>query len=354
MNPQTQDEQRATVDQLFAAKAGVPPQQAQAEQPAPAPQQAPPQAQAPQGPPPEAPTTPAEKTEAEGSPKTEGDQMDEEPVLYTVKRGEEEVQLTPQQLRGLYDRYERMVEDYSQYGAFNQFGREVMKHMPPGTKPEQAIKLLMERANQHNPQMGGDPKGQGQELTAQQAPSNADIAQQLEDWEKENAVSLPPGYKEAMAGSGQMAQEMAQLKQMLTQVLAQSAGMANAAKTASQGNINQAAQVQKQRIDNNLREVLGQAGMGEEDANAFKIFAAERGYTPIDFASKNLVRRLAQDFQAVKQTPQLQQLLETNRRRQAFTGRAVGATPQQGGGAPDAPPGPLADMIEQKMRQRFN
>jgi len=350
MNPQSPEEQRAAVDQLFASKAGVPPQQ---QAPQPDPGQAQPQPQAQQGPPPEAPTTQAEKTEADGSPQTEGDQMDEEPVLYKVKRGDEEVDLTPQQLKGLYERYEKLVDDYSNFGAFNQFGRQLMERLPPGTRPEQAIDMLMKQAMQHNPQMGGQPQAQQQEMTAQDAPSNADISQQLEQWEKDNAVSLPPGYKEAMAGSGQMAQKLAQMEQMLSQVLAQSAGVANAAKMTTDGNIQQAAQVKKQQIENNVREVLHRSGLGEQEAGDFKVFAAERGFTPVDFANRGLLARLVQDYQAVKQTPQLQQLLETNRRRQAFTGRAVGATPQPGAAAPQSPPGPLAEMVESKIRQRF-
>lgn len=349
MTPQTPEQQQSDIAQLVAQKMGVPPEQA----PQPPQQAAPPQ-QAPQPPQQqqETPPTDAEKTDAQASPQTEGDKMEEDPILYSFKRGDEEVKLTPQQLQGMYDRYEKLIGDYSEYGAFAEMGKKLMQKLPPGTKPEQAIDELIRRAMKHNPQMGQQADQSAPQMSSKEAPSNEDVASKLEQWEKENAVTLPPGYKEMMQSGGSMQGELAQMRQMLQQVLSQSAGVANAAKISTQGNINQAADVQKQRIQNNMREVFNAANVSEQDISDFNVFAAERGYTPIDFASKGLLAKVVQDYQANKNSPEMERMRDIHKRRQAFTGRAVGATPQSGanGGQPQ---GRLEQMIQEKLQRRF-
>ena len=53
----------------------------------------------------DAPTTPQEQAAEVASPQTEGDRQAEEAVMYKIKFGEEERNLSPQQIAGTYDRY---------------------------------------------------------------------------------------------------------------------------------------------------------------------------------------------------------------------------------------------------------
>ena len=64
-------------------------------------------APAPQAPaaPAEAPTTVQEAAEQKGSPKTEGDRVQQDPLVYKVKMGDEERALTPEQISSTFSRY---------------------------------------------------------------------------------------------------------------------------------------------------------------------------------------------------------------------------------------------------------
>ena len=285
-----------------------------------------------------------------GAPKTEADNAQLPPIMYKVKFGEDdERELSEKQITGTFERYGQMNEMNSAMRPILDLANGAMK-ANPGLTPEKFARSLIAMANRHNPQMGGEdqrPNTQGD-----QKPMQADdISKQFEAWEKDNAASLPPMYKEMLEGNKNTGTQMNQMMQMMQQVLGRSQGMLDAGKGAAEQAGQQNISNAKQRVANNLSRVQQKLGLADEAENDFMMFASERGYTMEDFLDPVLTMRVAQDFKNGTQTGEVDRLREVQTRRQSFTG----TPPQQPSGgmspAPAAGNAPLDAMLSRKFSE---
>lgn len=361
--PQSPDKEAAMISQMAAGRLGPDPAAAaaQAQDPAANPQAAPrPQAGKP-APRPEAekPDTEQGTAEKEGSPQTEGDKMKEDPVLYKVKMGEEERDLTPEQIASTFSRYSELNYKNAQMKPVTQLAEALMQRIPDAT-PEKVASIMAAsiKAQMSNPQMGRGSQGQPPQSPGSantqtkgdnQPRSAEDISAMMDQWERDNAASLPPGYRELvtqMGQSGQIGSEVQQMKRILQQLVGQSQGVADAARdTVAKTNQDRVATI-RQQIGTNLDRVQQHLQIPGEQANNFMIFASERGYTLEDFIDPNLAMKVMQDFKANMDSPEMDRLRDMAKRRQAYTG-AIGS-------APSAPAAASADPQSQRFESFAN
>lgn len=281
-----------------------------------------------------------------GSPETEGDKMVADAIMYEIEFGENDVrQLTPTQIRETFKRY----RDLNYKNAENANLNKVLDYVyrsgiakNPDDAARQIVNLV--KGMQSNPQMGDTD---GQTNVAQKAQESGDPFQQ---WEEDNAVPLPPGYRENQQMMQQLMMQNQQLQKMLGSVLQQTEATASAGAQAAVEGQNAKSQAIAQRIGNNLDRMAQQLGLTEEMAEDFRMFAGERGYTLDDFLDMGLALKVGTDFKNSTQSGEMDRLREIAKRRQAFTG-TIGATPQsemaQGAGSEE--PG---DATLQRLAQR--
>ena len=321
-----QEAQSNLIDALASKKMGVEPQQAQA--------------------PAEA-ETPTEEAVAEGSPSTEGDKMDMEAILYEIDFGEGDMRkLNPNQIRETFNRYRDLNFKNAQNANLNKVVEAAIKSGFAKSPDDAARQILnMMKAAQSNPQMGDTDGKTNVQADAEQ------VRDAMSQWEEDNAVSLPPGYKEQQQQMAQMASNMSQLQQMLGQVLQQ--GQNAAAQGAQQAVEAQAMRGDaiRQQISNNLDKGAASVGLGEDQAEDFRVFAYERGYTEDDFVDPGLTLRVMTDFKNEMQSPEMERLRDIHKRRQAFTG-TVNMTPASGDAS--AVTAEEGDSTLNRLAQRVN
>jgi hypothetical protein len=271
------------------------------------------------------PPSPTEQVTAAISPKTEGDASREEAFIEVVHADGTKEVLSASQVAGLKARYRDL--NYKQMN----------------TKPlEPAIGLLqsiMEGASKDGKTLSGDDLAQfleaairgyasnptlGQKDRAPDTPQggNANIDAELAAWERENAVSLPPLYKNMASTLSQLQGDNDQLKQMLTTLLNEARGITTDAAQLAQQTGQTQSQAYQQTIANNLNVAQARLQLPDEAANDFFDFAFARGYTLEDFIDPDLTSQVMTDFKAVQATPEMERLRALNARRQAFTGAA--------------------------------
>lgn len=317
---QTEEAMAAAIDGIAAKKMGVPPKA----QPAPEPPKK---------------DTAQDKAAETGSPETEGDKIVAEAVVFELDMGDGNKRpLTEQQIQGTFDRYKKLNYQQMQMKPVNDVLVQLMQRSGKGPKEMADMLRNVEAAAQSNPTMGnidGDKSGPPYDKSNPQ-----DMDAQLAKWEEDNAASLPPMYREAMIGNQQgmqqMQQQLAQTQQMLQQVLAQSQGNVEAAKQGMQAGQQQQAQAIQRTIANNLDRVQQSLGLGDDKANDFKIFAAERGYTMEDFVDPRLTHKVMSDFKNTMNSDEMERMRQISSRRQAFTG-SLGSTPSATSAAEPAP-----------------
>ncbi len=335
--PQDPQAAAATIDRLAAKKLGVEPQ-------------------VPQPAAPEKPKDSAEdKASAKGSPETEGDKMAAEAVVYEIDFGEgDKRKLTDKQIASTQQRYAALNHQHAQLAPINKLVSKIMKANPGATTQQVADKLdNIIKAQASNPQMG-NTKGERSGDT----PPPEDQDALLSRWEQDNAATLPPGYREMMTGTGQQSQTMSQMQQqlastqqMLQQVLAQTQGVADAAKTGmGQAQNQQVAAIQK-TIANNVDRVQQHLGLPDEEAENFMSFAAERGYTMEDFVNPNLTLKVMSDFKNNLNTPEMERIMQVAARRQAMTG-SFGSTPTAGPVGETQAPSRFDDFASKAMANK--
>lgn len=334
--PQDKEQMASAIDAIASRAMGVDPQQAAA----PAnPQQAapPPQAQAP------APEAPVEsdqgKAATQGSPDTEGDAIAAEAVIYEIDFGDMDKEgnkkkrnLTDQQIKSTFDRYSAMNYKNAQYKPVQDVIEQIAKANPGMDMQTMAREMLnIYNAQVSNPTMGntqGDASGKDQTG----APPES-LAGMLSKWEDDNAVALPPGYKDMLTtGAGEMQlvkQELAKTQRALQQVLAQSQGVADAAKNQVEKSNTDKVGAVKQQIANNLDKAQAALKLPDDKADDFMLFSAERGFTLEDFIDPNLTIKVMNDFANNMNSPEMDRMKDIASRRQAYTG-SLGSTPTSG------------------------
>lgn len=323
---------------------------------APAPAAPPPQPGAP--PPQQKPPSAEEAAATKAAPTTEADQMAKPAVVYEVEFSDtDKRKLTPEQIKSTFERYSAMNYRNAQLAPVHNVLAKIMQENPGMGPQDLAAKMeAIYKAQASNPTMGQQSK-QAPTQPAQNAPqSNMDIEAQLQQWEKENAASLPPGYKEMMTGTkgelGQIKQQLAMTQQMLAAVLGQSQGVAEAARAGVQQSRIDGMQAVKQQIANNIDRAQQALQLPDDAANDFMTFSSERGYSLEDFADPMLVFRVMADFRNNMNSPEMERLRGIASRRQAYTGSLSAATPASGPVGQGAKPTPFDQFADKIMASK--
>jgi hypothetical protein len=345
------------IQAMAARKTGadVPPTQQAAQPPAqPAQEQ---QAPAPQV---DAPTTQQEKVAEKASPTTEGDKANQEPVLYNIAFGEQERQLTDKQIKSTFDRYSSLNHKHQNMKPIIDFAEKLMngaKQQGKEVTPEQFVQGL-QRAFQKNAQFGkGTNTVKSQEGAVNKPTGNSDNKlddAELARWEEENAVSLPPAYKESFNQLKTMQSDNQQLKELLKQLVAGQKGITQGAKQGLEAAAASKDHSQKQRMVNNLNQAQAALQLPDESDRDFFNFAYDRGYTIEDFIDPQLTLRVAQDFKNNLNSPEIDRLRSIAQRRQAFTG-TIDSAPTAGGTSQAASPDQsFIDSVASIAKQKRN
>lgn len=345
-------DQQAMLEAIAAKQLGAAPPQAPAAPP--------PQPGAPPPPPQQRPPSAEETANTKAAPTTEADQMAKPAVVYEVEFSEQDKRkLTPEQIKSTFERYSALNYRNAQLAPVHNVLAKIMQENP-GMDP-QGLAQKMEaiyKAQASNPTMGQQAKQEAPSAAQGNKPqSNLDIEAQLAQWEKENAASLPPGYKEVITGTqgelGQIKQALAQTQQMLAAVLGQSQGVAEAARAGMQQSRQDGMSAVKQQIANNIDRAQQALQLPDDAANDFMTFSSERGYSLEDFADPMLVFRVMADFRNNMNSPEMERLKGIASRRQAYTGSLSAATPSSSpGGMSSAKPTSFDQFADKIMSQK--
>lgn len=349
------------IDQMASQQMGVTPQQAAA-----------PQVSAPaQQPTPQSKPTAQEQASAAVAPNTEGTKTNADPFeFFDAGNGR---MYTPDQLRGITSRYTDLNRRHQTEVApvqktlsfINQLRQQAAADGT--TLDDEQLASILEAsltAYASNPTIGN--KGQQQPnsqpgrtdvpidtQTGTVDPNNMEAA--LSQWEQQNAVSLPPMYKDAIAKTGSLEQQIAQLTQMvqsLTQTGAQTAQTAeNQLTQAKQAN----ADAGKQQVVNNLQKIQNKFQFPDDAEKDFMAFVQGRGYDVWELMDYTLAETLATDFKNNMQAPDLERFRQMAERRQAFTGNlspSPGAAPATSQQTTDPDMETINGMTDTIMKQR--
>lgn len=317
---------------------------------------------------PENPPTNNEKAQEAGSPQTEGDLSGAESVTYVdVDFGDgQSRRLSTDQIRDTMKRYRDLNYRHQTQVAPNQpvfeFANSIMENARANgqeVSPEDVVGFLQAAAQAYasNPTMGQQHAPPGPQGEPVQRPPQAmylnDVEAQMKQWEEENAISLPPAYRDAMGSVSMLQQENMQMKQMMQQILQQAQGLNEGAQGQMQQVHQQEIQNMRQLAASNLNQAQQMHGLPDEDQDDFFTYAYERGYTPEDFVDPQLTTKVVGDFKNTKQSPEMDRLRDMAKRRTAYTG-SIGVQPSMGGqpSAPDQNQQFIDTMTENIMKQR--
>ena len=265
--------------------------------------------------------TPQEQAAQVASPQTEGDKTQEAAVMYKVKMGDKERTLTPQQISSTFERYRDLNHKQAQMKPVMDLAEKMMQ---AGNIDGTTAAKLMEASMQaytKNAQMGRNRPAQENVAAPEQPSPNAqqpNLDAEFKKYEDENAISLPPGYREAAARLNAMEQRLGQGMQMLNQMTQRMGQQAQQGIQSAQQAQGDRMQAVEQAIRNNLDRAQQAAGLPDEAVTDFQTYAGERGYTAEDFADSALTMKVVQDFANERNTPEFQRLKDMSSRRQAF------------------------------------
>ena len=320
---------------------------------------APPQQAAPP-PPQQKQPSPEEAANTKGAPATEADQMAKPAVVYEVEFSEQDKRkLTPEQIKSTFERYSALNYKNAQLAPVHNVLAKIMQENP-GMDPNGLAQKMeaIYKAQASNPTMGQQSKPAQQQApqSAQPGQANVDIDAELQRWEKENAASLPPGYKDMMTGTkgelGQIKQQLAMTQQMLAAVLGQTQGVADAARQGVQQARVDGMQAVRQQIANNIDRAQQALQLPDDAAQDFMTFSSERGYSLEDFADPMLAFKVMSDFRNNMNSPEMERLKGIASRRQAFTGSLSAATPGSGMAGNSAQPTPFDKFADKIMSSK--
>lgn len=330
-----------------------------------APQGAVPDQQQPQQDPPQAPTTEIEAATENAEP---GDAGGEAPIEYEIEVADGvKRKLTPKQIAGMLSRYTALNHAHATQVAplkpVLQFAEQIMSQLRQSgqnVSAEDLVKYLHTAAQAYakSPVMGKGAQPQGNTAVVASAPQmntgghipphgTDDGDDPLTAWERDNAATLPPGYREQFQTIQSMQQQMQQLMSLLPQIINGQRGVAGAANTMMEQGVQAQQNAAKQTIITNLQRAQQQLQLPDEAEQDFMNFAFERGYTFEDFLDPQLTLSVASDFRNHMQSPEFARMRDIHNRRQAYTGNVQGAP--AGGAAPA--PNPDQDFINSMTNQ---
>ena len=288
-----------------------------------------------------------DKATEKASPDTEGDKMKADPIIYEIDMGDgKKRSMTPNQISSTMQRYAKLNYQNANLKPVNDLVAKILKANPNMSTGDVAGTLEnILKASKKNAPMGNT---QGETPAKAGEPSMQD---QMTKWAEENAISLPPGYEQMMAGNqsgmNTMNGRMARLEQMLSQVLSQSQGNVDAAKNTMDNANNMQIQAMQKQIANNIDRVQQQLGLPDEAAQNFPTFMAERGYTMEDLIDPSLTIKLMQDYKNNLNSPEMERLMEIAKKRSAYSG-SLGSTPSA---TPSASTPPTESRFDQFASQ---
>jgi len=294
----------------------------------------------PAGPPPEAPPTDMETAQAIAGPETEGDNLQAEAFIEVDMGDGQRKTMSASQIAGMSNRYKALNHDnatrYKPMEPALQLIEEVMAnatqagHDVSGDDMRQFLQASIE-AYTKNPTLGDQ-----RDPTPDRPDGQPDMEKEISRWENDNAVKLPPMYRQGLALINQLQAENGQMKQMMQGIVSQAQGVNQEAGQALQSASGQADQAYRLQAANNLNQMQAQLKLPDESQDDFFNFAYGRGYTEADFIDPELTYKIGQDFAANQNQPEMARLRALNEKRQAFTG-AVNPMPSGGGASVAAP-----------------
>jgi len=281
--------------------------------------------------------TQAEAANATLSPSTEADALQKEAVkMFDVAFGDNTRQLSETQIAGTFDRYAALNQEHmAQKPVLDMVKAVIASAQSKGqnVSPGQVAQFLTAAAQAYvkNPTMGG------QQAPASQAQAPGDIAipsqgaaragvdpsqydQDLTQWEEDNGVTLPPGFRQQAQDMHSLQGQNQQLAGYLKQVLQGQQGTKQAAEQTLVAADVKHVDALKQAAATNLDRAQQEAGLPNDMQDAFFQFANERGYSFEDFIDPALAQSVINDFKAVSDGPELARLKNLATKRQAFTG----------------------------------
>jgi hypothetical protein len=316
MNPQDQE----LIAQASAQQLGVSPPAAMAPQ-------APPASIAPQ----EMQPTPQEMAAQGVSPSTEGDKQSADAAqIMRIKFGDEDRELSEMQVKGTFDRYSALNFKHQNLKPVVDLAEKMLQaaqQKNPNASAKDLAKFMTAaaKAQTHNPQMGKGTQNPEDAARAQIATSSGDVDDMMKQWEDDNAVSLPPRFRETMDGMAEMKAQNEELRDMLQQVIQGQQGVTDSTQKQLDQSDSREGNVMQQRIGNNLQQAQSALNLPDEAEQEFMQFAYSRGYTVEDFIDPELTMMIAKDFKQNQDAPELDRLRGITEKRQAFTGNASGA-----------------------------
>lgn len=227
--------------------------------------------------------------------------------------------LTPDQIRGTLDRYRALNHKHSEFKPVIELAEKLIE-AAPNAKPGDVAKYLTAalKGMSASPEMGAGAEGK----KPAELPADDDLAK----WEKDNAASLPPGYREMGGAMKHMLGGMGEIQRLLKGVLAANRQNIEATGALSAQASQQMNEAVKRNIAANLDAAQQHLGLPDDAGQDFVTFAFERGYTLEDFADGDLAKKVMGDFSAVRGQPEMDRLRAAAKRRQAFSG-SLGAAP---------------------------
>ena len=309
-----------------------------------------------------------ERAQSKVAPKDLSKETADAPINF-LKVGDREY--TEDQLKGTMGRYKDLNFKWQNHkpviDVISQFQEAAKKngHEPNSDEMAKLVDAAV-RAYIKNPEMGGQPQSQenkpGQQKSAMSAPALGDNREvdedgQYEQWERENAVKLPPGFRETASTSKAMSAKMDQMMEMFQKIV-QGGQAGQQAQQQAQQTMQQAQGVQTdaatKMVTNNLTQAFGQNGLqtDPETRADFRMFAAQRGYDFPDFLDAQMTATVVADYKANKDAPEVTRLREMAKKRQAFTGQIEGAPGAASAGVAPAGDPMLASMIGSAMGKR--
>lgn len=328
MNPQDQD----LIAQASAQQLGVSPPAAMAPQ-------APPASIAPQ----EMQPTPQEMGSQGVSPSTEGDKQSADAAqIMRVKFGDDDMrELSEAQVKGTFDRYSALNFKHQNMKPVLDLAEKMLEaaqRKNPNASAKDLAKFMTAAAKSqtHNPEMGKGTQNP-EAAMAKQSQSGNDVDAMMKQWEDDNAVSLPPRFRETMDGMDEMRSQNSELRGLLEKVIQGQQGVNESTQKQLDSSDMREGNVIQQRIGNNLAQAQSALNLPDESEQEFMQFAYSRGYTVEDFIDPELTMTVAQDFKANQDAPELERLRGITQKRQAFTGNSSG-TPAVSNQAPASTP----------------
>jgi len=305
----------------------------------------------------EAKTTVEEKVQESASPQTEGDKSAIQGVVYEIEFGKDDKRkLNDNQIKSTFERYGKLNAEHATVKPAMELVKNLMKEKGMDAAGVKDFLANATKAFESNPTMGnvdGEKQSKPQTDDKMAVASNItpkEVEEMFTKYEEENSISLPPAYREQMAETASLKDQIAKQNQMIQQLVNASKGITEGAAAQVQQADAAGGQQIQQQIAMNLNSAQQQLGLPDDAANQFMTYASERGYTMEDFVDPDLTMKVVQDFNNERNTPEMARLQDIAARRSAVTG-SLGSSPS-GGIANEAQADPNADILGRLAQRR--